>query len=281
MLRRQTSGSVVCPSCGKLTGVQDETCWNCGRRYPGMWGYAAVFRRFGQDLGFVQIVLVGCAVLYGATLIADNANIRGLLSPSPISLLAFGASGQLPVISGGRWWTLLSASWLHGSLLHFAFNMMWIRQLAPDVAQLYGAGRMVIIYVLSGVMGFAASSFGPSLLGPLAGLLGSGGYTVGASAAIFGLLGAQVLYGRKASYEVGRQAWIWAAILFVLGFVFDGTDNWAHLGGFIGGFGVAALLDPLKAERVDHLVAAVLLLLLSAVAVAVSLITGVISLRAL
>ena len=54
---------------------------------------------------------------------------------------------------------MLSASWLHGSLLHIVFNMMWVRDLGPVVADMYGAGRMVIIYTVAGVCGFLLSSF--------------------------------------------------------------------------------------------------------------------------
>ena len=58
----------------------------------------------------------------------------------------FGASGAYPVFGYGRWWTILSAGWLHGGALHILFNMMWVRQIGPAVADIYGAGRMVIIY---------------------------------------------------------------------------------------------------------------------------------------
>ncbi|HMB53910.1 MAG TPA: rhomboid family intramembrane serine protease, partial [Thermoanaerobaculia bacterium] len=159
MSLRQTSGSVVCPSCGKLVGVNDETCWECGRRNPGMWGYAPVLRRLGQDLGFVQIVTVGCVALYIACLIADPSGLLDpggsfdLLSPTGRSLFLFGASGPFPVWGywpGGppldvfRPWTLLSAGWLHGGILHIFFNLLWVRQLAPTCAAIYGAGRTVI-----------------------------------------------------------------------------------------------------------------------------------------
>ncbi len=53
---------------------------------------------------------------------------------------------------------MLSAGWLHGGLLHILFNMNALRQLAPPVAELYGAGRMMIVYTAGGVMGFTASS---------------------------------------------------------------------------------------------------------------------------
>ena len=79
--------------------------------------------------------------------------------------IAFGASGAIPVYVNGMWWTVLSAGWLHGSALHILFNMMWVRQLAPATADIYGPGRMVIIYTIAGVVGFAVSSTAGLYLG--------------------------------------------------------------------------------------------------------------------
>jgi rhomboid protease GluP len=63
-------------------------------------------------------------------------------------------------------------------------------------------------------------------------------------------------------------------VLFLLGFVMMGVDNWAHLGGYAGGYVAARWLDPLKPERTDHLLMALVALLLSAAAVVVSIVTG-------
>ena len=52
MFKRQTTGSVVCASCGSLVGVNDDTCYTCGRRNPGLWGFGPMLRAFGNDLGF-------------------------------------------------------------------------------------------------------------------------------------------------------------------------------------------------------------------------------------
>ena len=62
------------------------------------------------------------------------------MAPASPALFLFGASGALPVFGLGRWWTVLSAGWLHGSLLHILFNMMWVRQPAPATAEIYGPG---------------------------------------------------------------------------------------------------------------------------------------------
>ena len=224
MLRRPRTGSTLCPSCGKLVGVNDEVCLNCGRKRPGMWGLTAVLRNLGKDLGFVQAVMVGTAFLYVAMLVVDPAGIRmgGLFSmggPSSESLLRFGAAGAYPVFILNRWWTLLSAGWLHAGLLHIGFNLYWIRLLAPETAELYGAGRMVIVYTISSITGFLASS----AVGYFLPFLGGAGFTVGASAPILGLLGALVYYGRRTgSSIVGRQAWYYAIFMIAFGFLMRG-----------------------------------------------------------
>src|SRR5258707_699317 len=74
-LKRQTSGSVVCVSCGSLVGVRDETCFNCGRRNPGLWGFAPLLRSLGNDLGFVQLVVWGCGALYVVSLLLSGREI--------------------------------------------------------------------------------------------------------------------------------------------------------------------------------------------------------------
>lgn len=275
MLRRQRTGSTVCPSCGRLVGVNDERCFNCGRRNPGMWGFTSALRRLGNDAGFSELVMGGTILLYGATLIAggiqQGGGLFGLLSPAREALFAFGASGAYPVFYLGRWWTVLSAGWLHASLLHIFFNLLWVRQLAPVVAELYGPSRMVIIYTLSSVTGFLLSSAAGAFLP----IFGGAGFTVGASAPIFGLLGALVHYGRRGSRAVGSQAWSYAIVLFLFGFFMRGVDNWAHLGGFAGGWVTSIWLNPLREERTDHTLGALACLAATALAIAASLLVPV------
>jgi rhomboid protease GluP len=262
MLKRQTSGSVVCPSCGRLVGVQEDVCPHCGRASPGLWGFSRVLQVLGQDVGFVKLIIGSCAVLYLLTLVTNPSGIgtggaMSMLSPSSGSLFLFGASGAVPVFGYNRWWTILSASWLHGSLLHILFNMLWVRQLAPATARLYGPGRMMLIYIVSGAAGFLLSStvgaYGNFLLPPF---LRGANLTIGASASIFGLLGALVYYGR------------------VFGFIMPGIDNFAHLGGFLGGYGMSRVLNPFKPEKVDHLLAALIGLVLTLAAILASLALG-------
>jgi len=197
-----------------------------------------------------------------------------LLAPSPESLILFGASGAIPVFGLGHWWTVVSATWLHGGLLHILFNMMWVRQLGPVTAEAYGAARMVIIYTIAGVTGFVASTLSGSSLSFLPTFIRGAGFTVGASAPIFGLLGALVYYGRRGSSVVGSQALTYVIFLGIFGFVMPGVDNYAHAGGFGGGYLAAQLLDPLKPERIDHIAVALVCLLASVIAIIVSVLHG-------
>ncbi|MSO45703.1 MAG: rhomboid family intramembrane serine protease, partial [Acidobacteria bacterium] len=189
MFQRQTSGSVVCPACGSLVGVGDEKCYSCGRVNPGLWGFAPLLRRLGTDLGFVPFVIGVSGTLYVLTLIASGPDLTviggamSILQPSSRALLLFGASGAFPVFSLDAWWTLLSASWLHGNLLHIVFNMMWVRNLGPSTAEITGPARTVVIYVVSGACGFLLSSVaGEYVSVPM---LRGADFTVGASASIF------------------------------------------------------------------------------------------------
>jgi membrane associated rhomboid family serine protease len=265
VLRRKTTGSVVCPSCGSLVGVRDDRCYTCGRANPGLWGFAPLLRQLGSDFGFVPIVVGGASVLYALTLLLSGSNMEmvgggfSFLSPSGQVLLTFGASGWIPVFLMGRWWTLLSASWLHGNLLHILFNMLWVRDLGPSSVDLIGPARTIIIYTVSGACGFALSSLAGLVLGGLPiPILRGGGITLGASASIFGLLGALVHYGRKSGSSFIRgQAMQYAVVLFVFGLFMPGIDNYAHAGGFLGGYGVSAIVNPLTRERGDHMLIAI------------------------
>jgi len=272
----------VCASCGSLVGVNDEKCYTCGRRNPGLWGFGPVLRRFGNDMGFVQLVVYGCLVIYALSILmtlAFGQNIMGgslfnLLGPSGLAAFVLGASGSEPVFFFNRWWTLLSAGWLHGGALHILFNIMWIRQLGPVVADIFGAGRMIIIYTIAGVAGFLLSSLTGHYL-PGVPFIGGGQLTLGASAPIFGLLGALVHYGRRGgSSLIRREAWGYAVSIFVFGLIMPGVDNSAHAGGFIGGYLASLWLDPLKRERMDHFIGAAICLVLTLLSIVASVVTG-------
>jgi rhomboid protease GluP len=278
VFKRKTSGSVLCSSCGVLVGVGDDRCYNCGRRNPALWGWAPVLRELGGDMGFAPFVIGGCTFVYALTLIFSLGSVGvgglGLLSPSTRALVLFGASGALPVFVADRWWTVLSAAWLHAGLLHIFMNMLAVRQIAPGVAELYGPARTVIIYTAGSVAGFALSSFAGAFIPPILILQGST-ITVGASASIAGLIGAILAYGHQTGSTMARSyAGSYIVGLVVIGFLPFGIDNYAHAGGFGGGYLAARLLNPMKSERVDHMIIAIACLGASLLSVVVSVVHG-------
>jgi rhomboid protease GluP len=240
-----------------------------------------MLRQLGTDLGFVPLVIGASTTMYVLTLLMSGNELEivggggfSFLSPSVRALSLFGMSGAVPVFLYGWWWTVLSATWLHGSLLHILFNMMWVRDLGPATADVIGASRTVIIYTVAGVCGFLLSSVTGYYLGGLP-LLHGAAYTMGASASIFGLLGALVHYGRTSgSSFIHGQALRYAVILFVFGLIMPGVDNYAHAGGFAGGYVTSAFFNPLTRERGDHMIAAVACLFATLVAILYSVVHG-------
>jgi len=218
-----------------------------------MWGFSAPLRALFRSWSFTNAVTATCIVLYVVSLASDPlAAVRArdaldprgvfdLLSPSGHALDMLGMTGSL-AWDGGRWWTLLTAIYLHGSLLHILFNVLWIRQLGPAVEELYGPARLVVIFSVAGVAGF--------LLSNTSGVP----FTIGASGSIFGLLGAMVAYGRRRGGLRGRlilrQYGQWALVMFILGFFLAGVNNLAHAGGFLGGLASALALP--STERRDE-----------------------------
>jgi len=259
-----------------------------------MWGFSKSFQGLAGDLGFVNILLWSLGVVYVLSVLLDTSamfqgGLFGILSPTTESLRLFGASGAAPVFGQGHWWTLLSAGWLHGGLLHIGFNVYALRFLGPLTAHLYGASRFVIIFTVSSVCGFILSTLVGFMVplviqGPAGGLLviffnlvGPGGVslTLGASAGLCGLVGALFYYGRRGgSSQLRTQAKGWVISILIFGILLPGIDNWAHFGGFLGGYLMSRFLDPLKPERTDHTIAAIVCFALAAVSILVSVLVG-------
>jgi rhomboid protease GluP len=263
---RKPTGAILCPRCGRLTHPDAAECLVCGLQRPGRWLWAARLGRLWRTASFTDAVTITCIVLYVASLLVDPAaalrphGFMGFLSPGDRALWLLGAAGAIPW-HHGHWWTLITGIYLHGALLHILFNVLWIRQLGPAVEDLYGQARLVIVFTLSGVLGYALSNF--------VGIP----FTIGASGSIFGLLGAMVAYGRKRGGTFGamvlRQYGIWAAILFVFGLLpGTGANNYAHAGGFIGGLAAGFVLsfEDLRRESVLERVIAGALVALTALA---------------
>jgi rhomboid protease GluP len=199
-----------------------------------MFGYAGVLRQTFGSLDVTQLITGFCVLLYLIALVLDPGEaLRNFFSPSGRSLYQLGMTGGA-ASELGHWYTVLSATFLHGSLLHILFNMLWIRSLGPAVEDYIGPARYFLLFVVSGAGGFVVSN---AVGAPP---------TVGASGAVFGLLAANIVLGRHHGGSLGeavtQRALTWAVIMFVLGFVMPRTNNLAHLGGFVTGFVMTRIL---------------------------------------
>jgi len=226
--------SMLCPHCRRLISIDEPACPYCGLSRPGSRKASLFFSRFSAGFpDLVRTIIYANAVFFLLSLFLNpsslgfTANPIGLLAPSEGSLFLLGATGAIPVGQYGRWWTLISASFLHGGILHIFFNMAALWQLGPFVMREFGASRFVLIYLLAGIAGFYLSV----LVGiPL---------TIGASASICGLIGAILYYGKSRGGFYGeaiyRQAMGWVLGLVLFGLLIPGINNWAHGGGVLAG----------------------------------------------
>ena len=129
-----------------------------------------------------------------------------------------------PSVTNGQWWLLITAGFLHGSIIHLLFNIYILRVLGSQLENIVGKTKFIIIY------------FGSLLGGSLASYLFSpfGSYSIGASGAIFGLMGAMLVVGRKRNLDISQITTL-VVINVVIGFVLSGIDWRAHLGGLAAG----------------------------------------------
>ena len=199
----------------------------------------------------MRIILTACITLYAVALLLQpeaifgGGGLLGIMSPGNRALYMLGMTGGV-AWSEGWYWTLLTANYLHGGLLHILFNMMWIRNLGPAATEVYGPARTFVLFNVAGASGFLVSNVMTSMSNPMA----FASPTIGASGGIFGLLAALIVYGRRRGVStVERQLWQWAILLFVFGFIMRGVNNWAHGAGFAGGWIAAQLMGFIDEHR--------------------------------
>lgn len=196
--------------------------------------------RFSMDHHLIRVIIWVNAVLFGVSLLLSlgrmsfSINPFTALSPSTNALIFLGATGSIPINRYDQWWSLVTAGWLHGSLLHIVFNMIALTQIGRMVTMVFGPHRMFIIYTLSSVAGFALSwAAGVSV-------------TIGASAAICGLIGALLYYGKSRGGDFGtavyRQTMGWVVSLVIIGLTLPSINNWGHGGGLVAGIALGWVL---------------------------------------
>ena len=128
-----------------------------------------------------------------------------------------------PDLHNGGWWRLVTTMFLHASVIHILFNMVALYLIGTPVEQYLGGARYLGLYFVSGLAGSAGA------------LLQTPGVTVGASGAIFGILGAMMILEWQVTGRLAGQAMTWIVINLVISFSFAGISWGGHVGGLIGG----------------------------------------------
>ena len=175
---------------------------------------------------FVTYALIAACVLM--FLGPQKGLSGGLGSGSGISqqsLIDFALAG--PPVADGDWWRMVTSMFLHGSIIHLGFNMYALWIFGPAIERRYGPARYLALYLAAGLWGSA----GALILSP-------NGYTVGASGAIFGLMGAFVAIATGAGRPRPRRRRRADRINLVFTFAIPGISIGGHLGGLAGGLAV-------------------------------------------
>jgi rhomboid protease GluP len=233
----------MCPSCGTLVGTTATKCHVCGANVR--FGMAAASRSLGKILPtnapITYCILSICCLLYGISLLYSTRSGNPLMPEGGglTAIFNIGAiDGHTTLLLGStlpwqyivvynQWWRLITAIFLHGSLMHIVFNMWVIMDIGPMIEELFGSARYLFLYIATGVFGYVVSSF-------------FGNNSVGASGALLGLIGvllASTTRSSSASAKMMRSNLIkWIIYIAVLGLMMRGIDNYAHFGGLAAGF---------------------------------------------
>jgi len=239
----------LCPACGTLVGSTATKCHQCGANMTFSFAAASrsISRFMPQTSPVTYAMLAICSVMYALSFIITmkfsggagaGGGLMGLGGIASQVSYRLGASLPLFGFLGGpgdltQPWRLVTAIFLHGGLLHIGFNMWVLMDIGPMVEELYGSARYLFLYVATGVCGYLLSS-------------SVGHFSVGASGSLLGLIGVLLAAttGRKSmGAQALRSALIrWLIYIGVMGFLFAGTDNFAHLGGVASGYLLGRLM---------------------------------------
>jgi rhomboid protease GluP len=233
----------LCPACGTLVGATATKCHQCGANTT--FSFAAASRSLGrwmpQTSPVTYVMLAICCVMYALSFVITmklsggeglSGGLMGLGGIATQVNYRLGAS--LPLAYNiSQPWRFVTAIFLHGGLLHIGFNMWVLMDIGPMVEELYGSARYLFLYVATGVAGYILSS-------------SVGHISVGASGSLLGLVGvllAATTGRQNMAAQALRSSLIrWLIYIAVMGFLFRGTDNYAHFGGVASGYLLGRLL---------------------------------------
>jgi rhomboid protease GluP len=229
----------MCPHCRAFITTKDRVCPYCnervGERVVDQRNPSPILGGLISHANFTTMILLLINVgLYVATVLASMraGNNDAVMNIDGYTLIAFGAKLRELILLMGQRWRWVTAGFLHGGVIHIAMNMWVLYDVGAQVEQIYGTSRMLVIYFVATVLGFIASTYWSNSL------------SVGASAGLMGLIGAMIAVGIHHQSPLGaaiRSHYIrWMLMILAIGFIGAlRVDNAAHIGGLVGGFGIA------------------------------------------
>lgn len=228
-----------CSECGRPICTECMTAAPVGLRCPDHAGNRRGPRVAGRQIVLPQTRVAGTEALVTKALIAINVAIylvtavqgNGLGAPGGTlwnKMILWG-----PLVDHGDWWRLISAAFLHASIIHIAFNMLALWWIGAPVEQYLGRARYIGLYLVAGLAGSAGALVSSPTI-PV----------VGASGAIFGILGAMLILEWQATGRLGGNAMTLIVINLVIGFAYNGAGGNISIGGHVGGLigGILATL---------------------------------------
>jgi membrane associated rhomboid family serine protease len=232
----------ICPDCmnSASVGFQCPNCVKEGNRSTRQGRTPYGGRRVG-DPRTTSFVLIGLNVLVWLAIQATggaSSNLidkLALLPDSAVRQLSGGGFVTVRGVDDGAWWQLVTSMFTHVEPLHLGFNMLALYFLGPMLEQVLGRARFLALYLVSGIAGSAAVML----------LSSSHGQTVGASGAIFGLMGALAVISLKVGGQV-QSILMWIGLNLVFTFTVGGISWQGHIGGLVGGavLGAAMVYAP-------------------------------------
>ena len=199
---------IKCPECaGQATGARATT--------------RKVSRAAGAATGAVVTkTLIAINIAFFLVSVAQGS---GALAPSNEFVNRWALNGF--DVADGEWWRLITGAFLHASILHLAFNMLMLWWFGQALEAALGRGRFLGVYLVSALAGSAGALL----------LSSPGTTTVGASGAVFGILGAGLVLERRQIYVFGGGALFVVVLNIIFTFAVSNISIGGHLGGLVGG----------------------------------------------
>ncbi|MGG7144348.1 rhomboid family intramembrane serine protease [Clostridium nigeriense] len=193
-----------------------------------------------KDFKFTYSIIIFNILIY----LIEVIKARSLIDIDLYTLVEMGAKVNV-LINNGGFYRLITAAFLHGGLIHIFFNMSALNIIGKEVELVYGGKRFLVIYFISALGGNIFSYlFSPKSI------------SVGASGAIFGLLGAMLIFGLKERHRIGKKyaknILETIGLNVIIGLTISNIDNFAHLGGLVLGAIMGLILFNKKTLKVKN-----------------------------